>query len=88
MQLGYAHRRIPPFLPTESDGKRTQTARRYRPLRVVPLATRTVGSPLVTRIVGSPLPSPPDRGRWDTHAHRAPLPSTPGRATLQRASRE
>jgi hypothetical protein len=39
-QLGYAHRRLSPEsppLPTEADGKRIQTARRYRPLRVVPL---------------------------------------------------
>jgi hypothetical protein len=36
-QLGYAHRRLSPPLPTEADGNRTQTASRHRPLRVVPL---------------------------------------------------
>ncbi len=47
-QLAYAHRRLSPPLPTEADGNRTQTARRYRcrPLR---LGVRVVPLPRVAR---------------------------------------
>jgi hypothetical protein len=32
----------------------------------------------------SALPSPSDRGRWEPHPDRAPLPSTPSRTTAAR----
>jgi hypothetical protein len=85
-QLGYAHRRLSPPLPTDSeaDGNRTQTASCHRPFRVVPLPRGKPPRANLGRIsaagrtvrwarancAGLPGPSPPVGGRG---GHSAPL---------------